>query len=143
MVNMGFQEISRDIKGSQEISRDLNFWACFYAEHLIKGKNVFTSPEQSINRIPSNPNPKNFCTDIPSTYPCLNTSINISLRSSGICSFLARRLPLFRPLFLPILPHYQTDRNHTCKKRVMLRRRLFWPKKIGGKSAQIATKCKS
>ena len=25
--------------------------------------------------------------------------------------------------------------NHTCKKRVMWRRRLFWPKKICGKSA--------
>ena len=25
--------------------------------------------------------------------------------------------------------------GHTCKKRVMLRRRLFWPKKICGKSA--------
>ena len=24
---------------------------------------------------------------------------------------------------------------HTCKKRVMLQRRLFWPKKICGKSA--------
>ena len=31
---------------------------------------------------------------------------------------------------------------HTCKKRVMLRSRLFWPKKICGKSAKIATKCK-
>ena len=29
----------------------------------------------------------------------------------------------------------ERGREHTCKKRVMLRRRLFWPKKICGKSA--------
>ena len=35
------------------------------------------------------------------------------------------------------------SKAHTCKKRVMWRRRLFWPKKNCGKSAKIATKCKS
>ena len=35
-----------------------------------------------------------------------------------------------------IVPKVGNERSlYTCKKRVMLRRRLFWPKKICGKSA--------
>ena len=40
--------------------------------------------------------------------------------------------------FIPRLKVVQIadpDNFHTCKKRVMWQRRLFWPKKICGKSA--------
>ena len=38
-------------------------------------------------------------------------------------------------LFLGKSPKQRTPPTHTCKKRVRLRRRLFWPKKICRKSA--------
>ena len=50
-------------------------------------------------------------------------------------SFLCARNCLWLSSQFLIIEIIWINGNHTCKKRVMLRRRLFWPKKICGKSA--------